>query len=57
MVIGRSLSGNDLFLPCLPFGFMIQITIQRTELNSPLGLELQLHITEAVCPALSEPGQ
>ncbi|GJS18379.1 chorein [Tanacetum coccineum] len=32
------------------------ITIQRTELNSPLGLELQLHITEAVCPALSEPG-
>lgn len=34
-----------------------QITIQRTELNSPLGLELQLHITEAVCPALSEPGQ
>lgn len=33
-----------------------QITIQRTELNSPLGLEVQLHITEAVCPALSEPG-
>ncbi|KAL8237787.1 hypothetical protein R6Q59_018868 [Mikania micrantha] len=32
------------------------ITIQRTELNSPMGLELQLHITEAVCPALSEPG-
>ncbi|KAL2247588.1 uncharacterized protein LOC105176724 [Sesamum indicum] len=32
------------------------ITIQRTELNSPLGLEVQLHITEAVCPALSEPG-
>lgn len=32
------------------------ITIQRTELNSPLGLELQVHITEAVCPALSEPG-
>ncbi|XP_010267791.1 PREDICTED: uncharacterized protein LOC104604912 isoform X2 [Nelumbo nucifera] len=31
------------------------ITIQRTELNSPLGLEVQLHITEAVCPALSEP--
>ncbi|KAL6999390.1 hypothetical protein U1Q18_000551 [Sarracenia purpurea var. burkii] len=24
-----------------------QITIQRTELNSPLGLEVQLHITEA----------
>eukprot|EP00258_Populus_trichocarpa_P028792 XP_024444811.1 uncharacterized protein LOC18095895 isoform X1 [Populus trichocarpa] len=32
------------------------ITIQRTELNSPLGLEVQLHIPEAVCPALSEPG-
>ncbi|EPS59717.1 hypothetical protein M569_15088, partial [Genlisea aurea] len=28
------------------------ITIQRTELNNPLGLEVQLHITEAVCPAL-----
>lgn len=34
-----------------------QITVQRTELNSPLGLEVQLHITEAVCPALSEPGK
>ncbi|KAK9155872.1 hypothetical protein Sjap_003352 [Stephania japonica] len=32
------------------------ITIQRTELNSPLGLEVQLHVPEAVCPALSEPG-
>ncbi|KAF2285833.1 hypothetical protein GH714_008303 [Hevea brasiliensis] len=32
------------------------ITVQRTEQNSPLGLEVQLHITEAVCPALSEPG-
>uniref|UniRef100_A0A2P2L8U0 Uncharacterized protein LOC105130181 isoform X1 n=1 Tax=Rhizophora mucronata TaxID=61149 RepID=A0A2P2L8U0_RHIMU len=32
------------------------ITMQRTEQNSPLGLEVQLHITEAVCPALSEPG-
>ncbi|KAI8552742.1 hypothetical protein RHMOL_Rhmol06G0290500 [Rhododendron molle] len=32
------------------------ITVQRTELNSPLGLEVQLHITEVVCPALSEPG-
>ncbi|XP_017241573.1 uncharacterized protein LOC108214214 isoform X2 [Daucus carota subsp. sativus] len=32
------------------------ITIQRTELNSALGLEVQLHISEAVCPALSEPG-
>ncbi|KAF3325649.1 UHRF1-binding protein 1-like protein [Carex littledalei] len=33
-----------------------KITVQRTEQNSPLGLEVQLHITEAVCPALSEPG-
>ncbi|XP_065043818.1 uncharacterized protein LOC135584378 isoform X1 [Musa acuminata AAA Group] len=32
------------------------ITVQRTEHNSPLGLEVQLHIPEAVCPALSEPG-
>ncbi|KAJ7948490.1 UHRF1-binding protein 1-like [Quillaja saponaria] len=32
------------------------ITVQRTELNSPVGLEVQLHVTEAVCPALSEPG-
>ncbi|XP_043688767.1 uncharacterized protein LOC122639834 [Telopea speciosissima] len=32
------------------------ITVQRTELNTPLGLEVQLHIPEAVCPALSEPG-
>ncbi|GLT50335.1 hypothetical protein SLA2020_238270 [Shorea laevis] len=32
------------------------ITVQRTEFNSPLGLEVKLHITEAVCPALSEPG-
>ncbi|PKA53533.1 hypothetical protein AXF42_Ash009029 [Apostasia shenzhenica] len=32
------------------------ITVQRTEQNSPLGLEVQFHVTEAVCPALSEPG-
>ncbi|KAL3576783.1 hypothetical protein D5086_022066, partial [Populus alba] len=32
------------------------ITMQRTEQNSPLGLEVQLHIPEAICPALSEPG-
>lgn len=32
------------------------ITVQRTDQNSPLGLEVQLHVTEAVCPALSEPG-
>lgn len=34
-----------------------QITVKRTEQNNPLGLEVQLHITEAVCPALSEPGK
>uniref|UniRef100_A0A7N0V5U2 Chorein N-terminal domain-containing protein n=2 Tax=Kalanchoe fedtschenkoi TaxID=63787 RepID=A0A7N0V5U2_KALFE len=32
------------------------ITLQRTELNCPLGLEVQIHVPEAVCPALSEPG-
>ncbi|XP_027910056.1 uncharacterized protein LOC114169213 isoform X2 [Vigna unguiculata] len=32
------------------------ITVQRTELNSPFALEVQFHVTEAVCPALSEPG-
>ncbi|KAJ8428684.1 hypothetical protein Cgig2_006358 [Carnegiea gigantea] len=32
------------------------ITIQRTQFNDPLGLEVGLHISEAVCPALSEPG-
>eukprot|EP00252_Welwitschia_mirabilis_P020494 TRINITY_DN5043_c0_g1_i2.p1 TRINITY_DN5043_c0_g1~~TRINITY_DN5043_c0_g1_i2.p1 ORF type:complete len:1276 (-),score=282.24 TRINITY_DN5043_c0_g1_i2:26-3853(-) len=32
------------------------ITIKRTEQNNPLGLEFQLHMPEAVCPALSEPG-
>ncbi|KAL4282133.1 hypothetical protein GQ457_03G023470 [Hibiscus cannabinus] len=32
------------------------ITVKRTECNSPLGLEVQLHVTEVVCPALSEPG-
>lgn len=37
--------------------YIYQITIQRTELNTPLGLEVQLHVTEAVCPALSEPGK
>jgi hypothetical protein len=34
-----------------------QITLQRTEQNNPLGLEVQLHITEAIVPALSEPGK
>ncbi|KAJ0974793.1 hypothetical protein J5N97_016758 [Dioscorea zingiberensis] len=32
------------------------ITVQRTEQNAPLGLEVRLHVTEAVCPSLSEPG-
>ncbi|KAK9072288.1 hypothetical protein SSX86_008721 [Deinandra increscens subsp. villosa] len=32
------------------------ITIQRTDLNCPLGLEVQVHISEAISPALSEPG-
>jgi hypothetical protein len=32
------------------------ITVKRTEQNNPVGLEVQLHITEALCPALSEPG-
>ncbi|XP_024515428.1 uncharacterized protein LOC112340731 [Selaginella moellendorffii] len=32
------------------------ITMHRTEQNNPLGLEVQLLIPEAVCPALSEPG-
>ncbi|KAL8226492.1 hypothetical protein R6Q57_016324 [Mikania cordata] len=32
------------------------ITIQRTDLNCPLGLELQVHISEVICPAISEPG-
>ena len=36
--------------------FWHQIMVQRTEQNSPVGLEVQLHITEAVCPALSERG-
>ncbi|XP_020591293.1 uncharacterized protein LOC110032114 isoform X2 [Phalaenopsis equestris] len=32
------------------------ITVQRTEQNGPLGLEVQLHVSEAVSPAFSEPG-
>lgn len=36
--------------------FEHQITVKRTEQNNPVGLEVQLHITEALCPALSEPG-
>ncbi|XP_076918035.1 uncharacterized protein LOC143578293 [Bidens hawaiensis] len=32
------------------------ITVQRTELNCPLGLEVQVHVSEAISPALSEPG-
>ncbi|CAL9013271.1 unnamed protein product, partial [Prunus brigantina] len=38
------------------FIYLFKITVQRTELNSPLGLEVQLGITEAICPAISEPG-
>lgn len=52
--------GFEAYMPLILIPFLLllcyQITIQRTELNSPLGLEVQLHITEAVCPALSEPG-
>ena len=49
------ISSSNFFFPstCI----QLQITVQRTQLNSPLGLEVQLHITEAVCPALSEPGE
>eukprot|EP00250_Pteridium_aquilinum_P021537 c25158_g2_i1 orf=3038-6676(+) len=32
------------------------ITMHRTEQNNPLGLEVQVHVPEAVCSALSEPG-
>ncbi|KAH9323271.1 hypothetical protein KI387_017910, partial [Taxus chinensis] len=32
------------------------ITIKRTGHNNPLGLEVQLHVPLALCPALSEPG-
>ncbi|KAI3688558.1 hypothetical protein L2E82_46208 [Cichorium intybus] len=32
------------------------ITVQRSDTNRPIGLELRVHVTEAVCPALSEPG-
>jgi hypothetical protein len=32
------------------------ITIKRTEQNNPLGLEVQLHVPEMLCPSLSELG-
>lgn len=32
------------------------ITMHRTEQNNPLGLEVQVHVPEAICSALSEPG-
>lgn len=32
------------------------ITMHRTEQNNPLGLEVQVHLPEAICSALSEPG-
>jgi hypothetical protein len=33
-----------------------QITMHRTEQNNPLGLEVQVQIPQAMCTALSEPG-
>ncbi|XP_031265456.1 uncharacterized protein LOC116123856 isoform X4 [Pistacia vera] len=50
----RAFFGGERFLEGI--SGQAYITVQRTELNSPLGLEVQLHVTEAVCPALSEPG-
>ncbi|XP_024027440.1 uncharacterized protein LOC21395142 [Morus notabilis] len=50
----RVFFGGELFLEGI--SGEAYITVQRTEMNSPLGLEVQLHITEALCPALSEPG-
>ncbi|KAH7544301.1 hypothetical protein JRO89_XS15G0144500 [Xanthoceras sorbifolium] len=50
----RAFFGGERFLEGI--SAQAYITVQRTELNSPLGLEVQFHITEAVCPALSEPG-
>jgi hypothetical protein len=50
------LSQTSLWASCLTHFVENQITVKRTEQNNPLGLEVQLHITEAVCPALSEPG-
>ncbi len=35
----------------------LQITIKRTEQNNPLGLEVQLHVPEMLCPSLSELGE
>ncbi|BBN03845.1 hypothetical protein MPTK1_3g00020 [Marchantia polymorpha subsp. ruderalis] len=32
------------------------ITMHRTEQNNPIALEVQVHIPETLCPALSEPG-
>jgi hypothetical protein len=32
------------------------ITMKRTEQNIPLGLEVQLHVPEVLCPSMSEPG-
>jgi hypothetical protein len=34
----------------------LQITMKRTEQNIPLGLEVQLHVPEVLCPSMSEPG-
>eukprot|EP00897_Mesotaenium_endlicherianum_P010905 jgi/Mesen1/9843/ME000070S09124 len=32
------------------------VTMHRTEQNNPLGLEVDVKLSEALCPALSEPG-
>ncbi|XP_074311019.1 uncharacterized protein LOC141646917 isoform X1 [Silene latifolia] len=50
----RSFFGGERFLEGI--SGQAYITVQRTHLNDPLGLEARLHISEAVCPALSEPG-
>lgn len=34
----------------------LQITMARTEKNEPVGLEIELSISEALVPGLSEPG-
>lgn len=35
----------------------LQITMARTEKNEPVGLEIELSISEALVPGLSEPGK
>jgi hypothetical protein len=43
-------------LSCVSLCGSLQITIKRTEQNNPLGLEVQLHVPEMLCPSLSELG-